>query len=173
VLSAIQQESKPEIMSYGPRHTNVYASGSGSNTTISAHTTSNTNTNTSFLRQPNQTQSALQTRINSKRAELENLSQLRDLSANLANQLSTLEQKLGTLKDGAHSVALVLANWENVLRAINMAAMKVPIPKDQNDNNGEQTEIDDEKEKEKETAQELPVPLVRIPVQQMEPPVGG
>lgn len=173
MLSAIQQESKPEIMSYGPRHTNVYASGSGSNTTISAHTTSNTNTNTSFLRQPNQTQSALQTRINSKRAELENLSQLRDLSANLANQLSTLEQKLGTLKDGAHSVALVLANWENVLRAINMAAMKVPIPKDQNDNNGEQTEIDDEKEKEKETAQELPVPLVRIPVQQMEPPVGG
>ncbi|KIW59401.1 hypothetical protein PV05_03853 [Exophiala xenobiotica] len=162
-------------MSYGPRHTNVYASGSGSNTTISAHTTSNTNTNTSFLRQPNQTQSALQTRINSKRAELENLLQLRDLSANLANQLSTLEQKLGTLKDGAHSVALVLANWENVLRAINMAAMKVPIPKDQNDNNGEQTEIDDEKEKEKEkeTAQELPVPLVRIPVQQMEPPVGG
>ena len=122
MLSAIQQESKPEIMSYGPRHTNVYASGSGSNTTISAHTTSNTNINTSFLRQPNQTQSALQTRINSKRAELENLSQLRDLSANLANQLSTLEQKLGTLKDGAHSVALVLANWENVLRAINMAA---------------------------------------------------
>jgi len=50
--------------------------------------------------------------------------QLRDLSANLANQLSTLEQKLGTLKDGAHSVALVLANWENVLRAINLAASK-------------------------------------------------
>jgi DASH complex subunit DAD2 len=117
-------------MSYAPRHTNVHPSGFGSG--YSNTSTSNTNTNTSFLRQPSQTQtqtqtqtqSALQTRINAKRAELENLLQLRDLSANLANQLSTLEQKLGTLKDGAHSVALVLANWENVLRAINLAASK-------------------------------------------------
>jgi DASH complex subunit DAD2 len=120
-VSAAFQQGK---MSYAPRHTNVHPSGSGYSNT----STSNTNTNTSFLRQPSQTQtqtqSALQTRINAKRAELENLLQLRDLSANLANQLSTLEQKLGTLKDGAHSVALVLANWENVLRAINLAASK-------------------------------------------------
>ncbi|KAK7887336.1 DASH complex subunit dad2 [Exophiala xenobiotica] len=171
-------------MSYAPRHTNVHPSGFGSG--YSNTSTSNTNTNTSFLRQPGQTQtqtqtqSALQTRINAKRAELENLLQLRDLSANLANQLSTLEQKLGTLKDGAHSVALVLANWENVLRAINLAAMKVPIPKDQTENenedddeNGKQTENGDENTNGNTRAQELPVPLVRIPLQQMEPPVGG
>jgi hypothetical protein len=62
--------------------------------------------------------------------------------------------------------------------------VKVPIPKDQNedenenkngndDNNGEQTENGDENTNEITRVQELPVPLVRIPIQQMEPPVGG
>ncbi|KAK6386229.1 uncharacterized protein PV06_06873 [Exophiala oligosperma] len=152
-------------MSYGPRQTNVFPSGSNS-TLGGLH-----GSNTSLLRQSNQTQSALQTRINAKRAELENLRQLRDLSGNLADQLSALEGKLSTLKDGAQSVALVLANWENVLRAINMAAMKVPVPKD--DDGAEQKDVDenDDSGKKKEAAQELPVPLVRIPVQQNE--TGG
>lgn len=39
-------------------------------------------------------------RINEKRAELENLKQLRDLSAGLALQMQTLEEKLSTLSDG-------------------------------------------------------------------------
>lgn len=39
-------------------------------------------------------------RINEKRAELENLKQLRDLSAGLAEQMQTLEEKLATLADG-------------------------------------------------------------------------
>lgn len=39
-------------------------------------------------------------RINEKRAELENLKQLRDLSAGLAGQMQTLEEKLATLADG-------------------------------------------------------------------------
>ena len=48
-----------------------------------------------------QTQSpALVQRINEKKEELENLIQLRDLSATLAQQLEMLEQKLGTLADG-------------------------------------------------------------------------
>ena len=40
-------------------------------------------------------------RINEKRAELENLKQLRDLSAELAAQMQTLEEKLSMLSDGA------------------------------------------------------------------------
>ena len=39
-------------------------------------------------------------RINEKKAELEDLKQLRDLSANLASQVQTLEEKLSTLSDG-------------------------------------------------------------------------
>ncbi|KIW14691.1 hypothetical protein PV08_07475 [Exophiala spinifera] len=149
-------------MSYGPRQTNVFPSGS--TTTLGGLHGSNT----SLLRQSNQTQSALQTRINAKRAELENLRQLRDLSGNLADQLSALEGKLSTLKDGAQSVALVLANWENVLRAINMAAMKVPVPKDDNDAEEKDLDGNGDSEKKKKAGQELPVPLVRIPVQRKE-----
>jgi len=88
---------------------------------------------------------ALVARISEKRAELENLKQLRDLSAGLATQMEALEQKLATLSDGTEgvqsaggeyigfinaergsiAVAAVLANWHNVLRAINMASSKI------------------------------------------------
>lgn len=104
-------------MSYAHRPLNANASAN-----------SNSNTSTTSLRHPagsssnSQSHSYLQTRINAKRAELTHLLELRDLSANLAGQLGTLEEKLSTLKDGTQSVALVLANWENVLRAIGMAA---------------------------------------------------
>lgn len=66
--------------------------------------------------------SQLQTRINEKKLELENLRQLRDLSAGLAGQMQQLEEKLGTLSSGTEAVAAVLSNWHNVLRAINMAS---------------------------------------------------
>ncbi|KAJ5489579.1 DASH complex subunit DAD2 [Penicillium diatomitis] len=79
----------------------------------------------SSLRQPaSQPSSALSARIAAKKAELENLRQLRDLSATLAMQMQALESKIGTLKDGTEAVACVLANWENVLRAISLASMK-------------------------------------------------
>ena len=42
----------------------------------------------------------LVTRINEKKAELENLKQLRDLSGGLAAQMQALEDKLSTLSDG-------------------------------------------------------------------------
>lgn len=80
-------------------------------------------------------------RISEKRAELENLKQLRDLSAGIAAQMQTLEEKLSLLSDGTEglfqyfvympvcmgangwkAVAAVLLNWHNVLRAINMAS---------------------------------------------------
>jgi DASH complex subunit DAD2 len=82
-------------------------------------------------------------RIDEKKAELENLKQLRDLSAGLAGQMEMLEEKLATLSDGTEgrisndvssynnsadslftAVATVLGNWHNVLRAISMASSK-------------------------------------------------
>ncbi len=78
-------------------------------------------------------------RINEKKVELENLKQLRDLSAGLAGQMQMLEEKLSTLSDGTEgtkvsntyqqsinllAVATVLGNWHNVLRAISMASSK-------------------------------------------------
>jgi DASH complex subunit DAD2 len=84
-------------------------------------------------------------RINEKKAELENLKQLRDLSAGLAGQMQMLEEKLATLSDGTEgellhgqnvglmliklllAVATVLGNWHNVLRAISMASSECNI----------------------------------------------
>ncbi len=43
-------------------------------------------------------------RINEKKAELENLKQLRDLSAGLAGQMQMLEEKLATLSDGTEGI---------------------------------------------------------------------
>lgn len=45
-------------------------------------------------------QSALASRIEEKRAELEHLRELRDLSGAVASQMEALEQKLSTLTDG-------------------------------------------------------------------------
>jgi hypothetical protein len=43
---------------------------------------------------------ALVARVNEKRAELEHLKELRELSAAMASQMEALEQKLSTLSDG-------------------------------------------------------------------------
>ncbi|OAP55703.1 hypothetical protein AYL99_09855 [Fonsecaea erecta] len=119
----------------------------------------------------------LQARIASKRAELENLRQLRDLSAHLTAQLEQLETKLGSLRDGAQAVALVLANWDNVLQVIGMAAMKVPSPpapdgpeegngdgRGGEDNNEMAKDLNPARDRGQQQHQQLPVPLVRIPV---------
>jgi len=47
-------------------------------------------------------------RINEKKAELENLKQLRDLSAGLAGQMQMLEEKLATLSDGTEGTSWLL-----------------------------------------------------------------
>lgn len=58
----------------------------------------------------------LQARINEKKAELENLKQLRDLSAGLAGQMSMLEEKLATLADGTEGPStFYLAYLERLL----------------------------------------------------------
>ncbi|KAI9749515.1 MAG: hypothetical protein M4579_006843 [Chaenotheca gracillima] len=119
---------------------------------------------------------ALMARINEKKLELENLKQLRDLSAGLAGQMQMLEEKLATLADGTEAVAAVLSNWHNVLRAIHMASgerktalfnlslltlliAKIPNPQGAEDENGT-----DQAQNESEVP--LPQTLVRIPTQQ-------
>ncbi|KAK4190154.1 DASH complex subunit Dad2-domain-containing protein [Podospora australis] len=94
---------------------------------------------------------ALVARVNEKKAELENLKELRDLSAAVASKMEDLEQKLATLSDGTEAIALVFANWHNVLRAINMASAKLPKPA--------QGSTEDE------DAPPLPQTLVRIPTE--------
>lgn len=51
--------------------------------------------------------SQLQQRIHDKRLELENLKQLRDLSAGLAGQMEQLEAKMSTLSDGTEGVFMI------------------------------------------------------------------
>ncbi|KAH0555632.1 hypothetical protein GP486_006423 [Trichoglossum hirsutum] len=80
---------------------------------------------------------ALVARINEKKIELENLKQLRDLSAGLAGQMQMLEEKLATLADGTEA--------------------KLPKPQDPDD---------EHEEAKKESEVPLPQTLVRIPAQQ-------
>ncbi|KAK8129566.1 hypothetical protein PG999_001946 [Apiospora kogelbergensis] len=96
---------------------------------------------------------ALLSRINEKKAELENLKELRDLSAAVANEMEALETKLSTLSDGTEAIATVLNNWHNVLRAINMASAKIPKP-----NENKEAASDEE-------TTPLPQTLVRIPTE--------
>jgi DASH complex subunit DAD2 len=52
-------------------------------------------------------------RINEKKAELENLKQLRDLSAGLAGQMQMLEEKLATLSDGTEGTQITTHAFES------------------------------------------------------------
>ena len=54
-------------------------------------------------------------RINEKKAELENLKQLRDLSAGLATQMQTLEEKLSTLSNGTEGLLALPPYMSSVL----------------------------------------------------------
>lgn len=76
---------------------------------------------------------ALVSRIQEKMAELDNLKQLRDLSASVASHMEKLEEKLSTLSDGTEAIAAVLGNWNNVLQAINMASMALARSQDSRD----------------------------------------
>ena len=59
---------------------------------------------------PSQQSSALATRVASKKAELEDLKQLRDLSGVLAVRMQTLEDRIRTLKDGTEGSSLLPKN---------------------------------------------------------------
>ncbi|KAI2465702.1 DASH complex subunit Dad2-domain-containing protein [Annulohypoxylon bovei var. microspora] len=98
---------------------------------------------------------ALVARVNEKKAELENLKELRELSAAVANQMEALEHKLSTLSDGTEAIATVVSNWHNVLRAINMASAKISTPRN----------VDDEGTAKPQDTLPLPQTLVRIPTE--------
>ncbi|KAH8178224.1 DASH complex subunit dad2 domain-containing protein [Sarocladium implicatum] len=100
---------------------------------------------------------ALLARIEEKKAELENLRELRDLSAAVASQMEALEHKLSTLSDGTEAIATVIGNWHNVLRAINMASTKLANPA------APQTE--NEPDVKDDEVPDLPQTLVRIPTE--------
>lgn len=59
----------------------------------------------------------LMARINEKKAELENLKQLRDLSGGLAAQMQALEEKLSTLSNGTEGLTNGLGGYSTVLTA--------------------------------------------------------
>ena len=98
----------------------------------------------------NSTTTALQSRITQKRLELDNLRQLRDLSSQLDTQMSTLEEKLSTLRDGTEAVSEVLKNWTNVLSVLGMVGKELPKIVASGD----------------EDKAVLPGTLVRVPVEQ-------
>ncbi|KAL4913471.1 DASH complex subunit Dad2-domain-containing protein [Aspergillus aurantiobrunneus] len=122
------------------------------------------------LRQPSnaisqQQSSALAARIASKKAELDNLIQLREMSNSLAGQMEALQAKLETLKDGTEAVACVLANWDNVLRAITMASTRLTALKEvleQEEGEGDKHDVSIDST--------LPATLVRIPAIQQNRP---
>ncbi|KAJ2968266.1 hypothetical protein NQ176_g9267 [Zarea fungicola] len=100
-------------------------------------------------------QSALTARIEEKRAELEHLKELKDLSGAVAAQMEALEQKLSTLSDGTEAIATVIGNWHNVLGAINMASTKLAT----------QASASTNRDEEPQHHVPLPQTLVRIPTE--------
>ena len=175
-FSAVQNQTLAFEMSYSSRP-------------LPSHLRQGSNSNPSSGQSP-----ILLARINEKKAELENLKQLRDLSAGLAGQMQMLEEKLATLSDGAEgmrlhivelptisnpfciAVATVLGNWHNVLQAISMASSKLyllAIPESHTNKSPvkipkpkePETEESEADESQKKTELELPQTLVRIPTE--------
>ncbi|EFQ98936.1 hypothetical protein MGYG_01949 [Nannizzia gypsea CBS 118893] len=113
---------------------------------------------------PGSQSSSLAALVAAKRAELEDIQQLRDISNALTTQLEALEAKLATLQNGAEAVACIMANFDSVLKVINMAASGLPQAKNQESpSNANQQEGAKEEDNVKDS---LPVPLVRILLEQ-------
>ncbi|KAK9480672.1 DASH complex subunit Dad2-domain-containing protein [Lipomyces japonicus] len=129
-------------MSYGPRRT-TFVPTSSTAASISATGAQHNN-------------SVLATRIAEKRQELESLTQLRDLSANFAGQMEQLQDRLSNLVDGTEAVALVVSNWDSVLRAIALAADYFSNPDEKSTGDVESND------KESLNKSQLPETLVRI-----------
>lgn len=103
----------------------------------------------------------LNARIVQKRAELENLRALRDLSAQLASQFAVLESKLGMLSEGTEGVAEVLRNWRGVLGVLGVVGGELGRVRAGPDGEGDG---DGEAERQEAREGDLPGTLVRIPV---------
>ncbi|KAK6465083.1 DASH complex subunit Dad2-domain-containing protein [Scheffersomyces coipomensis] len=64
-----------------------------------------------------------QQKIAEKKADLEKLQEFRTLTSELATYLEGIGDRLDHMKDGTESVALILANWQNVVKAISLASL--------------------------------------------------
>lgn len=62
-------------------------------------------------------------RIADKRADLAMLQEFRQLTALLADNLDQVGDQLETMKGGTESVAMILANWQNVIHSVSLASM--------------------------------------------------
>lgn len=65
----------------------------------------------------------VQQKIEQKRAELEYLQEIHKITHVLTNQLDDLDSKLEVMSDGAESAALVLSNWQNVVKSVSLASL--------------------------------------------------
>mmetsp|Transcript_4186 Transcript_4186/g.4118 ORF Transcript_4186/g.4118 Transcript_4186/m.4118 type:complete len:150 (+) Transcript_4186:3385-3834(+) len=65
----------------------------------------------------------IQQKIAEKKAELENLNEIKKFTSILTNQLDELENKLDYMAEGTESVALVLSNWQNVVKSVSLASL--------------------------------------------------
>ncbi|KAK9238997.1 DASH complex subunit Dad2-domain-containing protein [Lipomyces kononenkoae] len=136
-------------MPYAPRRT-TFVPTSTSGATFSSSTQHNT---------------ILASRIAEKKKELESLTQLRDLSLNFATQMEQLQEKLATLVDGTEAVALVVSNWDSILRVINLASANLVAREEARTANPDQEETDDHVIDPKS---QLPETLVRIRIDKEE-----
>ncbi|KAM5437593.1 DASH complex subunit dad2 [Microsporum ferrugineum] len=119
----------------------------------------------SLSSRPGNQSSSLAALVAAKRAELEDIRQLRDASNTLTTQLEALEAKLATLQDGAEAVACIMANFDSVLKVINIAAGGLPQAKNQETSSTVNSQERSAKENEI-VKDSLPVPLVRILLEQ-------
>lgn len=87
-------------MAHAPRPTTIFPPGASTGASIRQPK--------NYLAASQPQSSSLVARIASKKAELENLRQLRDLSGALAAQMQALEDKLSTLNNGTEGVFLAL-----------------------------------------------------------------
>ncbi|KAF3492069.1 uncharacterized protein GIQ15_01586 [Arthroderma uncinatum] len=124
----------------------------------------------SLSSRPGNQSSSLAAHVTAKRAELEDIQQLRDTSSALTTQLEALEAKLATLQDGAEAVACIMANFDSVLKVINMAASGIPQAKNRETSSAvnQNPQVEGAKD-EKAPKEPLPVPLVRILLEQAAP----
>ncbi|KAK9373678.1 DASH complex subunit Dad2-domain-containing protein [Lipomyces chichibuensis] len=132
-------------MPYAPRRTTFVPTS-----TIGATLSSSTQHNT-----------ILASRIAEKKQELESLIQLRDLSSNFAAQMVQLQEKLATLVDGTEAVALIVSNWDSILRAINLASANLATREEAGKTNTQQGDSENGKSVVDPKSQ-LPEPFVRI-----------
>lgn len=65
----------------------------------------------------------LQLIVEEKRAELQNLNEIKRFTEILTDQLELLEEKLDTMADGAEAAALVFSNWQNVIKSVSLASL--------------------------------------------------